>query len=192
MGVSVPSPDKDLPPPPTSGQGSRRTPWRRLWYLLAACIGIVILIRLAEPILARWVSRSGSDPITKQEDLQKLPESRLYFPGAALISTGGHDYEWGIWGSNSAIWSSTLGASVSKEEVFAYYERELVARGWHPSVGDIAVTTTEIDGRGWRKDRVAIQVSVFRKNDFQNPSTINAYQTPYRLTLVADRPKNQR
>lgn len=166
--------------------GGHRARLHRFWYAVAAAVGLIVLLRVAEPRW-RWSPPSDSSAITRSSDLAKLPEAQLFYPGSTLLGSGGTDYESGIWGSNPAVWGNRLGTDASKDDVFAFYDRELVARGWQAS-GGTAVGTAEVEGRGWQKGRVEIQVVILRKSDPQNPTAINAYQSPYRITLIAPRP----
>jgi hypothetical protein len=132
-------------------------------------------------------SATGDGPITKQRELQQLPEANLFYPGATLLGSFGNDYERGVWGSNSASFGHTLGADVGQGEVLAFYERELAARGWQKAeVGGVG--TDESTVAAWRKEGLTLLISILRKNDPRNSTAINAYQTPYRLVLFPPAP----
>lgn len=172
----------------TDGAGSPDPPRpshrHRRWIVLAVCALVLLTIGFGVR-LSRSPAYGG--PITKRSDLQKLPEERLFYPGAVLLGSGGNNYEWGIWGSNGATSGHTLGANASKDEVLAFYDRELTARGWQKLPG-VGVGSAELAVWAWRKDKVSVWVAILRTNDPRNPTAINAYQTPYRITLIADRP----
>jgi hypothetical protein len=65
----------------------------------------------------------------------------------------------------------------------------LRAQGWFESENGLTLTTVELRGVAFRKGTLIFQVTLLRKNDIRNGSAIDAYQTPYRITLLADMPK---
>ena len=134
----------------------------------------------------QWPTRNGV--IVKRSELQRLPEGHLFYPGAVVLASGGHDYERGIWGSNPAITGYLLGVNATPKEVLAFYDRELLARGWAISSADTVIGTNESAGGAWRRGRMYIQIAILYPNDPRNPAIINPYTAPYRIDLIADRP----
>lgn len=160
--------------------------WRPFLAILIA-LAVAVLV-LGGGLFAWWQQPTRDGTIVKRSALQQLPEEHLFYPGAVVLGETGADYEWGLWGRNPAISGYLLGANASPAEILAFYNRELIPRGWQLSSNDVRVGTNEFTGGAWRRDKLSIQVSILRPNHPVNPPIINPYTAPYRIDLVADRP----
>lgn len=157
------------------------------WLLLTYLAAFAVLVG-GVSVFVWWQRPPGDGAIRTRDELRRLPEGRLFYPGAVVLGESGHDYERGLRGSDPAISGYLLGTDADPKEIKAFYHRELAARGWASSSADIRVGTNEFSGGAWRRGNLSIQVSVLRPNDPRNPPAINPYSAPYRIDLVADRP----
>jgi hypothetical protein len=153
---------------------------------------VLLTAILACPLAGCQRSTTGAGPILKATLLQQYPEYRLYYPGATLISEGGRDAENGPLFYSGATAGAVLGTADSKEQVLAFYERELESRGWQRSSIDNAPTTADLDTRAWRKGPVAFRLALLRRNDPRNPAAGDQFATPFEFTLLADDPRDPR
>ena len=147
--------------------------------LRLACL--LLLATLLAGCLAR---ASSGTTITKQRDLQQLPEEHLFYPGSVVTGQFGGDQERTIEGTNHAFSGYALGVKASEDEVKDFYRRELAARGWQESPIDIVSVTGERRALAWRKGDLVFRISVLDKGDPRNPKAGDAYETPYTIRVM--------
>ena len=155
--------------------------------------------RLLAPLLAGVLaillagcqgSTTTIGPILKSAQLRQYPEYSLRYPGATLLGEGGVDGENGPFFYTRATAGAVMGSNDSPEQILAFYERELPARGWQLSNVDTAVSTADLDAYAWRKGSVIFRIAFLRKNDPRNPAAGDQYATPFDFTLIADDPRD--
>jgi hypothetical protein len=151
---------------------------------------VLLVGLLLAPLLAGCLTRtSGGTAITRRQDLQKLPEERLVYPGSVVIGSGGADLDRFVAASpNPAFSGHVLGVNASADEVLDFYRRELPARGWQESGVDSIAGTAEVRALGWRKENLVFRVAILRKNDPRNPDAGDAFVTAYDIAVQADPP----
>ena len=100
-------------------------------------------------------------PVTRA-DLLVHEEAHLFYPGSRLIRAVGADQTPTKPGEepNPAYTGAILSASVSPATLYAFYSRQLAARGFHV-VNDYHLAS-QVSGEAWETDRrVQVQVGVF-------------------------------
>lgn len=118
-----------------------------------------------------------------------MPEAGLHPDGTELIFRNANPRENTMEGPIPAILGDVFGIQLSPDELYAWYGRELEARGWVRDPLDTSSfrTTIEDSARVWRKGDVVARIAIFTKGDPQNPATSAAdrFETVYEIALIA-------
>jgi hypothetical protein len=173
--------------------------WRRgLLVVVLLTVLATLVLCLSGPVIGfiglwqRYHPDPQTGPILRASALQRYPEYQLRYPAAVLIGEGGKDAENGPFFYSRAMAGAVLGTDDSEEQVVAFYERELAARGWQLSDRDTVGTTAELNAYAWRKGSVVFRLAFLRKNDPRNPPAGDQYATPFDFRLSADDPRDPR
>jgi hypothetical protein len=127
-------------------------------------------------------------PITRAE-LATHAESHLFYPGSTVVrSVGSNQIANPAAGEpDPAYAGAILTASATADQLYAFYQQQLLARGYH-SVTDYRLST-QVSGRAWEVDqRVQVQVGIFDPALLQQDQNITAVAEPgeliYEVVLV--------
>lgn len=148
------------------------------------------MLALTCPLVGCQRGAATPGPILQTAELQRYPEYGLRYPGADLVGEGGRNAENGPVYVSRATAGMVLGGNDSTEQIHAFYERELVARGWQSSNLDNMPSTADLDTFTWRKGSVVFRLATLRKHDPRNPPAGDHYTTPFSVTLIADDPRD--
>ncbi len=125
-----------------------------------------------------------------QRQLQQVPEEHLFYPGSVVLTHGGTDRELDILGQRTRARSGyTLGTDATDDEIFAFYRERLSTAGWQSAPSEGSLSSGQLRGVAYRKNNLLVQVTILRQGDVRSPQAIDAYRTPYQITLYADMPK---
>jgi hypothetical protein len=130
-------------------------------------------------------------PVTPLE-LWGEAESELVPPGSEVLDRREGEAGQTGEGTDTASVGLLIASRDSPAEVDAFYERELVARGWQPATDLEAIglrirTTTELSARSWRKGDLVFRLGILDMTDPFAEGPSEGYATVYRISLV-DRP----
>ena len=127
-------------------------------------------------------------------DLEADPASQLRMPGADLLGgPGGKDRTLTPDGPSMAFYWALFGTQAPKEDVRAFYERELAKLGWTRHNGGVNLSSTDLAPiNGWCKPRVTFRLAIKdpdpRVNVPRLDSTGQPYPTVFDAGLVALNP----
>lgn len=126
------------------------------WLLGAALLlGGCQLVPPASPAPPAPPGGAGN-PYALLADLAREPAAGLQLPGAdEILPTGGEERGQRLGRPQPAEIGGFYGTQAPAGEVFAYYDRELRARGYVPATQGFLLATAELDLRGWCKPGVA-------------------------------------
>ncbi len=133
---------------------------------------------------------AGCGGLPSLDDLNRMPEATLAPEGAQLVSHNEHPRENSPTGPVAAITGNVFGVDLHSDELYAWYGRELEARGWTRDPLDTSGVRTSLETsvRVWRKGDVVCRVAVFDKDSPhpQNPTkTAASYETIYEIALIS-------
>lgn len=124
--------------------------------LLAACSGAPFGLP-PEP--------SRTSPYPSLASLKAEAAADLAMPGATLIRNVGLEGFMNITGWEPAFYGHVCGTQRNSDEVFAFYERELVRLGWKPDSPPI-LSSGELDGWGWCKSGLFYRLAIFDPKNY--------------------------
>lgn len=138
-------------------------------------LGMGRLVRLAALVVLCLVS-SGclSDDIGP---LRRLPEATLYYPGAKVVYENAHGRNIGPDGQGPASYGHFLAVNATPDEVIAFYDRELKARGWTKSAKSLSIV--DLSEGLWTKPGLYMSV------DTQHPPDGDPAYVGYDLAVDA-------
>jgi len=119
-------------------------------------------------------------------DLQSDPASQLRMPATDLLGQGGKDRTLTPDGPSMAFYGGVFGTQASKEEVLAFYERELTKLGWTRYNRGVNQSTTDLRVDGWCKPRVTFRLAIVDQDRFapRFDSSGRRYSTIFNADLV--------
>lgn len=127
-------------------------------------------------------------PITRAE-LAAHRESHLFYPGSKVVrSVGSNQISRPQEGEpDPAYAGAILTAAATADQLYAFYERELIARGFH-SVIDYRLSS-QVSGQAWEVDqRVQVQVGIYDPTRLERDQGISTAPAPgtlvYEVVLV--------
>lgn len=125
------------------------------------------------------------NPYLPRSALQNESVAKLRYPGATELGRGGHDRETTLDGPLPAVDGAIFGADVGREELFAYYDRELRRLGWQQDLYEIYRTTVDTDAWGWCKPRLTFRLAIEDQNRAYDPSFYKGqtYRTVFEANL---------
>ncbi len=133
--------------------------------------GLAIAVALVGALLGgcTWATPTPAGP--GQAQLAALPEAALLYPGAAVLEQGGRDArpEGGTDRPIPAVVGATLGAQATPAEIVAFYDRELLARGWARFTSPPIASALEIRTAGWGRGGLSFRLGVYRPKDEPDP-----------------------
>jgi len=97
------------------------------------------------------------------DELGNLPEAGMVFPGSEQLADGSRGEESTPTGPQGAEWWIVFGAHAGMAEVVAYFDRELVERGW--VADNVASTTTELEAYEWLKGEYHFRLGFLDMDD---------------------------
>lgn len=136
-------------------------------------------------------SVTPSSEVTPQ-DLWRVPESRLVFPGSTFLDNREGEPHQTIEGWESAFVRSLVGSERPSDEIESFYATELAARGWQLPTDNQAMalsirTSSELSARSWRKGDLVFRLGILNMSDPYADGPSEGFATLYRISLV-DRP----
>ena len=107
------------------------------------------------------------------------------------MSQNEHPAESTVDGPQAAITADVVATTLSREDVFSWYDDALRDLGWTLDEGDLMNirTTTEEAVRAWRKDDVAARVAILVKGDPRNPPA-DDHELLFELAFAATNPRS--
>lgn len=158
-------------------------------YRVPLLIALVVIVALAVFVGIR-IREATSGTYRTQRQLQQVPEEHLFYPGSVVLTHGGTDRELDILGQRTRARSGyTLGTDATDDEIFAFYRERLSTVGWQSAPSEVTLFSGTRRGIAYRKGALLVQVTTLQQGDVRNPQAIDAYRTPYQITLYADMPK---
>jgi len=125
------------------------------------------------------------NPYLPQSALQNEPAAKLRYPGATQLGRVSHERETTFDGPLPAVDGFVFGADVGREDLFAYYDRELRRLGWQQDDYGIYETTVETDMWGWCKPRMSFRLAIKDQDRAYDPSFYKGrtYRTVFEANL---------
>ena len=108
---------------------------------------------------------SSTDPYPPLGVLRAEAAVDLIAPDSTLIRTVGAEGFMNITGWQSAFYGHVYGTHTLNDEVFAYYDRELVSLGWKPDQKPI-LSSGELHGWGWCKPQLYFRLAIFDREQY--------------------------
>jgi hypothetical protein len=134
----------------------------------------------------------ANQPVTRGE-LQRFPESRLFYPGSTLVRQIGADQTPTSPGEepDAAYTGAIVTAHTSSALLFAWYATMLSSRGFSPAISHRLSTQTS--GQAWQRHRrLQVQVGVFDAASLKAATGISVAAPPgtivYESILVGYKP----
>ena len=164
-----------------------RPPVRRkrvLVVLACVLVGVaalaVVVIHLVHIVLGPWHTAIAASKTSDQElpTIQALPEATLLAPGSRVFAR--HASPATVLGGGASI-LTVSGVDDTKAEVFAYFDQQLVQRGWQLS-GVVDLNAPE----NWTKGRYAFFLSFAGPGDQIYPDE-SQYKTTYDAAIAYER-----
>jgi hypothetical protein len=112
--------------------------------------------KIASAVLLVIVALVGCVSSPTRASLSVEEAAQLQLPGSSELASGGHDQEQSPEGDIPAIAWRRFGVDVAWQDVAAYFDAELKARGWEEGGGSSGLTSTiENAVEAWHKgDRI--------------------------------------
>jgi len=157
---------------------------RVLMVLASALAGVaafaVVVIYLVHIALGPWHAAVGASKASDQElpTIQALPEATLLVPGSRVFAHNASPAT--ILGGGAATFT-VAGVHDTKAEVFAYFDQQLVQRGWQLS-GVVDLNAPE----RWTKGHYAFFLSFAGPGDHIYPDE-SQYTTTYDAGIAYER-----
>jgi hypothetical protein len=126
-------------------------------------LGIGRLVRLAALVVLCLVSSGCFNDSGPIGPLRQLPEATLYYPGAKVIDEVASPRNNGPDGKGPASYGHFLAVNATPDEIIAFYDRELKARGWTKSAKSLSIV--DLSEGLWTKPGVYMEVSTRRPPD---------------------------
>jgi hypothetical protein len=124
-------------------------------------------------------------PYLPRSSLQNEPAAKLRYPAATQLGRVSTEREMTFDGPLPAIEGAVFGADVNREDLFAYYDRELRGLGWQQDLYEIYRTTVETDAWGWCKPRMSFRLAIKDRDRAYDPSFYKGqtYRTVFEANL---------
>ncbi len=125
---------------------------------------------------SRYHEGSATPAAPRAAPLAQLPEAQLRYLGATPLAQGAQSGQGGF-----------IGAQASPQEIIAYYDRELVARGWQRRNAPPIKNAQEEYSAAWLRDGLVVRLStLYREDDPRLPplAEMQRYQTVYRADIL--------
>jgi len=139
-------------------------------------LGVVALAVLVGTLLSGCLAGAATTAAPRAVPVAQLPEAALIYPGATPLAQGAQSGEGGF-----------IGAQATPQEIIAYYDRELVARGWERRNAPPIKSVQEEYSAAWLRDGLVVRLStLYQKDDPRLPplAAMQRYQTVYRADIL--------
>jgi len=141
--------------------------WQRVW-------GALLALALAGCSLS----------VPTRDSLSDAPVAQTQAPGSALLTSGGTDLEQTPEGEIPAIAWRRYGVDASWDDVVAYFEAELRARGWEEGGGSSGLRSAiEHAVEAWHKSDRILRLGHLRNSPKPDAGS---FQTFYSVTLIGE------
>lgn len=126
--------------------------------------------------------RGPGDP----DELKRLPEAALHFPGSYLDAEGTQPAGRGIARDEGASFGALLGTSAGASEVSHFYDEGLMTRGWIPGTVFEAARGggLELDAKAWNRGDLRFRLSIMDKKALALNSALQSFNTVYGIKIT--------
>ena len=114
------------------------------------------------------------------EALRKMPEASLYYPGSKVVDEVSNPRTSGPDGQHGASYGHNVAVNGSPDDVVAFYDRELTARGWTRGTG---IGASGLADASWRKPGFSFVVVIFAAQMPGLPSDMAQAYSGYDLSV---------
>jgi hypothetical protein len=147
-------------------------------------LGMGRLVRLAALVVLCLVSSGCFNDSGPIGPLRQLPEATLYYPGAKVILEVSVPRNNGPDGKGPASYGHNLAVNATPDEVIAFYDRELVARGWAKSNRSLMIV--DLSEGLWTKP--GVYMSVYTRHPLDGDPGYSGYDLAAYATIYEDWP----
>ena len=109
-------------------------------------------------VLLVLVVIAGCDDSGPLRDLRAMPEATLYYPDSKVVREIATPQINSPDGKSGAAFGHLLGANATRDEVLAFYDRELQARGWRTTAPGTG--TNELKVAAWTNDKAIFRLGI--------------------------------
>lgn len=114
-----------------------------------------------------------------RDRLNQRSEASLYYPGSVLLESGGN--ESGV--SHSAQIQRTLGTQASIDDVVAFYDGELIAKGWDTGGSSMTPGRDESKVCSWHTTDFTLLLTFRNLDEYPHPPSDHEFATVYDFTI---------
>jgi hypothetical protein len=137
-------------------------------------------VRIAAAVLLALVCAGCFDDYGPIGPLKQMPEATLYYPGSKVVDEVSNPRNSGPDGQHPASYGHNLAVNATPDEVIAFYDRELKARGW--TRGN-AIGGPGLADASWRKPGFSFVVTIFPAEPPGLPSDLQQAYSGYNLSV---------
>ena len=137
-------------------------------------------VRIAAVVLLALVCAGCFNDYGPIGPLKQMPEATLYYPGAKVVDETSSPRNSGPDGQHGASYGHNLAVNATPDEILAFYDRELKARGWtrgNPIGG------TDLADASWRKPGFSFSLVIESANLPGLPSDLQQAHSGYNLSV---------
>jgi len=127
---------------------------------------------------------TATNPYAPLATLRAEAAADLATPGSSLIRTVGAEGFMNITGWQAAFYGHVYGTQQTNDDVFAFYNRELMRLGWKPDLKPI-LSSGELHGWGWCKPSLFFRLAIFDPQQYARVGITDGdrYRTVYDARL---------
>ncbi len=139
------------------------------------------LARIAAVVLLGLVSTGCLDDYGPIGPLKQMAEATLYYPGAKVVDEVSQPRISGPDGQQGASYGHNLAVNATPDEVVAFYDRELKARGW--TKGNASVIGSDLADAVWSKPGYSFSLGIASAEPSGLPPDLQQAYSGYSLSV---------